>query len=151
MLVVHTASAAAPAGAPGDGLRISSATVFARCTPKQRQAIDELATPIAIRAGQELTREGRIGKEFGVLLDGTATVTVGGEMVATLAAGDHFGEVVLLDGCGAGGAERSATVTSDGDGWVSIMSIAEFNTVVSEFPDIADCLRERVGERMSQH
>ena len=56
VLVVDTTTKAA--AAPSGGLRISSATVFERCTPKQRQAIDELATPIAVRAGQELAREG---------------------------------------------------------------------------------------------
>lgn len=146
VLVVHTA-AAASTNAPPSGFGIASAALFEGCTPKERRAIDELATPIEVSAGQELTREGRIGREFGVLLDGTATVSAGGEPIATLSAGDHFGEMALLGDPSAGGAERTATVVADQDMWISMMSVAEFNTLVATYPDIAARLRRAADRR----
>lgn len=149
VLVADTTSPRPDEQAPHSGYSITSADVFQQCNPKQRRAIDELATPIAVSAGQELTREGRTGKEFGVLLDGSANVTIDGETVATLHAGDHFGEMALL--AGSGGADRSATVTADSDMWVSMMSVAEFDTLVSRFPDIAERLDRSATDRAGAH
>lgn len=145
VVVAHTMDAADRTSAP-DGFGVSSAKVFERCSKKQRRAIDELATPAAVSAGDVLTRQGDIGREFGVLLGGTATVSIDGEDVATLRAGDHFGEIALLDP-GDGNSRRNATITADVDLWASMMSIQEFDALISRYPDIAEQLRDEVGER----
>ena len=68
---------------------VSGAAIFAHCTDRQRARLDSLATPVEVKAGYELVREGAVGMEFGVIVEGTATVTVAGRNVATLGAGDH--------------------------------------------------------------
>jgi CRP-like cAMP-binding protein len=42
---------------------------------------------------------------------------------------------------------RSATVTADSDMWISMMSVAEFSSLTSRFPEIADLLRQTAAER----
>jgi CRP/FNR family transcriptional regulator, cyclic AMP receptor protein len=42
--------------------------------------------------------EGMTGPEFFIILDGTASVLIDDEVVATLGPGDFFGEVAALDG-----------------------------------------------------
>jgi nucleotide-binding universal stress UspA family protein len=126
---------------------ITSANLFDRCSAKQLRRIDALGTSISVPAGQELTREGRSGREFGVLLDGSATVTIDGQVVATLTAGDHFGEIALLDALGATAGCRSATITAECDLWISLMSVGEFSSLVAHFPDIADALRDGATRR----
>lgn len=132
---------------------ITSAPVFSHCTDKQRTRLESLSTPVEVKAGYELTREGSIGREFGVLLEGTATVTVDGVKVATLEAGDHYGEVALLDQLGVAdlhsNGRRNATVTADGDLWVAVMSVQEFNALLGEFPDIAESIRSAAAERVT--
>ncbi len=128
-------------------LGLSSARLFEGCTPKERSAIDRLGTAVQVVAGQTLTREGGVGREFGVLLDGTATVTIDGVPVATLAAGDHFGEMALLGGVGVTRAERTATVVADTDLWVAIASVAEFASLVARFPEVAERLRDGATRR----
>lgn len=117
-------------------LRISSAPIFANIDSDQRAKIDSLATALLIPEGRELTTQGAPGKEFGVLLDGTATVRVDDKIVAVLETGDHFGEIALLPTFESDGL-RGATVTADVDLNAAIMSAAEFQTLLSDHPDIA--------------
>jgi len=58
----------------------------------------------AIPAGHRLTREGVVGREAFVVLDGEADVFVDGELIATVGPGDVVGEVAIDAG------PRSATV-----------------------------------------
>lgn len=59
-------------------------------------------------AGHRVTLEGFRGREFYLIVEGTAEVTIGGRRVARLGPGDFFGEVaVLREGL------RSATVTAE--------------------------------------
>ncbi|MFT6763450.1 MAG: nucleotide-binding universal stress UspA family protein [Candidatus Aldehydirespiratoraceae bacterium] len=126
---------------------ITSATIFQGCSARQRSELDALGTSISITAGQQLTREGRSGREFGVLLDGSATVTIDGREVATLGPGDHFGAMALLASVGDSDSTRSATVTADSDMWISLMSVGEFASLTTRFPEIADQLRTTAAER----
>lgn len=135
------------AGTAEASLRMTSAKLFDRCTPKERRRIEEISTPVAMEAGRVLASEGERGREFGVLLTGSATVTIDGEVVATLSAGDHFGEMALLDRAGLCNGQRSATVTADVDLWASVMSVAEFGSLLAEFPDVERRLRTEAAER----
>jgi CRP/FNR family transcriptional regulator, cyclic AMP receptor protein len=49
-------------------------------------------------AGHGILTEGMTGPEFFIILDGTASVLIDDEVVATLGPGDFFGEVAALDG-----------------------------------------------------
>lgn len=130
---------------------ITDAPLFSHCNDKQRTRLESISTPVDVKAGYQLTREGTIGREFGVLLEGTATVTVDGAAVATLRAGDHYGEVALLDQLGIthlhSEGRRNATVTADTDLWVAVMSVQEFSALLVEFPDIADSIRKAANDR----
>jgi CRP/FNR family cyclic AMP-dependent transcriptional regulator len=59
-------------------------------------------------ADHGILTEGMQGPEFFIILDGSASVIIDGEKVATLGPGDFFGEVAALDG-----GPRTATVKAD--------------------------------------
>lgn len=102
----------------------------------RRRRVEQLSTPIQIKAGYELTTEGQRGTEFGVILEGHATVSVGGNPVGKLGPGDHYGEIALLADEASDG-RRTATVTADDDMWVAAFSAQEFSAVLREFPAVA--------------
>ena len=119
----------------------ASASIFVNCTPKQRHEIESLSTPIEVKAGYVLMHEGAIGHEFGVIIEGTAAVTIGGRHVATLGPGDHYGEVALLEEIGHTDGRRMATVTAETDLWVSVMTVREFRTLLADIPDVATVVK----------
>jgi CRP-like cAMP-binding protein len=127
---------------------VADAAIFVHCTPKQAKRLEALSSIVEVKAGYELTKEGRIGLEFGVIIEGTATVSVGGRQIATLGAGDHYGEVALLERLeDPDHAVRIATVTAATDLRVAVMNVQEFATVLAEFPEVADAVRRAARER----
>lgn len=94
-------------------------------------------------SGDQLVVEGERGVGFFVILDGTATVTIGGEEIRTLGSGDYFGELALISS----DTERSATITA-GDGGVRCASMTawEFRPFLREHPELAWTMLERLAE-----
>lgn len=127
---------------------IADAAIFVHCNRKQRDRLESLSSAVEVKTGYELTKEGTVGLEFGVIVEGTADVTVGGRKVAELGPGDHYGEVALMERVGHHGLPvRMATVTATSDLWVAVMSVQEFATVLVEFPDVADAMRRAARDR----
>ena len=85
------------------------------------------------RAGQVAVVEGESGVGFFIVLDGTASVTIGGQPVRRLGPGDWFGEIALLTS----DSVRTATVTAETD--VSCVGVTEweFKPFLAEHPDVA--------------
>jgi CRP-like cAMP-binding protein len=92
-----------------------------------------------------LTREGRPGREFFVLIDGTARVTKGEKKVADLGAGDWFGEIALITN-----SPRTATVTATSPGDVLVITDRRFHSVVETMPSIALKVLSCVGDRLAR-
>ena len=78
---------------------LASVPVFSKCTKKQLQEIAKVATELVLPAGRVLTRQGEVGVEAFILLNGSASETSAyGHRVATLTAGDVVGELAVLSG-----------------------------------------------------
>lgn len=59
------------------------------------------------RQGEVIVREGDLGRDFYLMLSGTAELIVPGHGPEPLGPGDYFGEIAVLDG-----GPRSATITA---------------------------------------
>ena len=128
---------------------VADAAIFVHCTKRQRERLQALSSVVEVHDGYELTKEGRTGLEFGIILDGTAEVTVHGHPVATLGPGDHYGEVALLERVGhPDHAVRMATITAKGPMRVAVMTVQEFATVLADLPDVADAVRRAARDRV---
>ncbi len=106
--------------------------IFSECTRKELKAISRLVTPVSISEGKVLVREGEPGREFMIIVEGTATVRRNGRKVATLGPGDFFGELAVL-----AGVPRTATVTADTKMVVEAMNRQEFSSLLDESPAMA--------------
>lgn len=99
-------------------------------------AIDDIVsrgTKIQVGAGRVLVQQGATDSGLQLILAGSAVVSVHGEERATLAEGEYFGEISLIDG-----APRSATVLAGPDGAQTFaMSPLAFSQVLDDHPEIA--------------
>ena len=119
--------------------------LFAGCSKGELRELAKSADELDIREGTVLTREGRPGREFFVLIDGTARVTKAGKKVADLGAGDWFGEIALITN-----SPRTATVTATSAGDVLVITDRRFHSVVETMPSIALKVLATVGDRLTQ-
>lgn len=118
--------------------------LFNGCSKGELRELAKSADELDIREGTVLTREGRPGREFFVLIDGTARVTKGGKKVADLTAGDWFGEIALITN-----RPRTATVTATSPGDVLVITDRRFHSVVETMPSIALKVLATIGERLT--
>jgi CRP/FNR family cyclic AMP-dependent transcriptional regulator len=93
--------------------------------------------------GASVVSEGASGAAFFVITDGEATVTVGGEERARLGAGDHFGEIALLDE-----GVRSATVTAETELRCYGLTPWDFRPFVEDHPEVAWKLLQALARRL---
>ena len=75
---------------------IKHVPLFSHCSKQELKQIASVADEIDLPAGKVLTREGDRGREFFVLIEGTAEVQKDGEQIRTLGPGDFLGEIALV-------------------------------------------------------
>jgi CRP/FNR family transcriptional regulator, cyclic AMP receptor protein len=118
--------------------------LFARCSKPELKEIAMLADEIDLRAGKELTRQGALGREFFVLLEGTADVKKDNRKVNTLGPGDFFGEIALVTDV-----PRTATVTTTSPVLALVITDRAFRELLREQPEIQGKVLEAVAERLA--
>jgi len=117
---------------------------FAACTDEQLREVARIAERLHIQAGEVILREGRLGRELFVILEGTATVTRAGRVVNIRHAGDYFGELAAIEAV-----PRSATVTATTDLEVLIIGPREFEAMM-EIPGFRNALLTGMSRRIRE-
>ena len=130
-------------GTKDKGSVLAKVPLFAGLSKKELSQVAAIADELDFRAGKTLIREGDPGREFFVMLEGSAEVTQDGKVVATRKAGDFFGEVALM--CDR---PRIATVTTTEPTVALIVTDRDFKNLVKRSPQIALKVLQAVGERL---
>src|SRR5271170_6169101 len=102
--------------------------LFSEVSRSELAVIAKQLTRLKVKAGRVLVREGGLGNEFMIMVNGMAEVTQGGRSIATIGRGDLVGEMALLQPHGRG--RRNATVTAITDGEIYAGSPAEFRRIL---------------------
>ena len=92
----------------------------------------------------ELTQQGKPGREFFVLVDGTADVLKNNRRVATLKAGDFFGEIALVSD-----EPRTATVRASSPVRALVVTERNFKRLLDEQPEIQRKVLTALAERVA--
>ncbi len=119
--------------------------LFGGCSKSELRELAKTADELDLREGTVLTREGRSGREFFVVIEGTAQVTKDGKKIADLGPGDWLGEIALITD-----SPRTATVTATSPMDVLVITDRSFRSVVETMPSIALKVLSRVGERLAR-
>jgi CRP/FNR family cyclic AMP-dependent transcriptional regulator len=117
--------------------------LFAGCSKAELEALAVTADELDVREGTVLTREGKPGREFFVLIEGTVDVSRDGTKIAELGAGDWLGEIALLTE-----SPRTATATATTPARILVVTDRAFRNVVEKMPSIALKVLATVAERL---
>lgn len=101
----------------------------------QRAAAASLLTVVDVAPGTMLGRQGRVAREFLLLLAGAVAVVVDGSPIALVRGGGHFGEVALLDR--AVDSRRRAGFHALSDARVAVANRREFASLLRLSPVVA--------------
>ena len=123
---------------------IRKVPLFARCSRAELKEIALLADEIDLREGKEMTREGAPGREFFVLLDGTADVKKNRRRVNTLGPGDFFGEIALVSR-----EPRTATVIATSPVRALVITDRSFRRLLDDAPQVQTKVMEAMAQRLA--
>lgn len=113
-----------------------------------RQELGELAKAtedLEVEAGKVLTREGDLGREFFVIVDGAVSVTKDGEEIRKLGPGDFFGEIALVYD----NPRRTATVTATTPLRFFVLTRQSFRSLLEHQPEIEQKVMAALEQRLA--
>jgi CRP/FNR family cyclic AMP-dependent transcriptional regulator len=122
--------------------QLSEVPFFGMLSKKELAAVARQTDEIDVREGETLAREGDTGREFFVIIDGTAEVVRGEDRIAELGPGDFFGEMALV-----GDAPRMATVRATKPMRVIVMTRQSFREIDRSMPKVHSAIVDAIEER----
>jgi len=123
--------------------RLAKIPLFQGLSAKQIAAVDALVTTMDVAAGRELIRQGEVGREFMLVVDGEAEVRRDGAVIVTRGPGDFFGEMALLLD-----QPRNATVVATTDMTIEVIDRRDFKRLLEEYPELYAPLLEATAQRL---
>ena len=123
---------------------LKRAPLFEGLSKKELAELARVTEDLKIEPGTVLCREGKIGREFFVIVDGDAEITKGGQKIATRGAGDFVGEIALLTTT-----TRTATVTATTPVRCFILTQSDFRRVLDENPGVQLKVMKALAERLA--
>jgi CRP-like cAMP-binding protein len=115
---------------------------FSHLSKRQLAAVAQLTDEVDVEPGRVLAREGDVGQEFFVIIDGTAEVLRGDSPIAELGPGEFFGEMALIEE-----ERRVATVRAISPMRVIVMTRQSFRSIDQTIPEVNQAVTEAIKER----
>jgi CRP/FNR family transcriptional regulator, cyclic AMP receptor protein len=119
--------------------------LFTSLSRKELALLAKLCDEVTVRAGKVLVKQGTVGYECFVIVEGEALVERDGRGITNLGAGAYFGELALLDK-----GPRSATVTAATDMTVLVMGPREFTSALDAIPNLSQKLLASLARRIRE-
>jgi len=119
--------------------------LFEALSKRYLNLVAKHADEVECEPGEVLVRQGSLGQEFVLIVEGQAKVERDGKVLAHIGGGDFFGEMALLDGKG-----RSATVTVEKPSKLLVIPSRSFNTLLDEVPGLQRKMLVTLSERIRE-
>ena len=123
---------------------LAKAPLFRNLSRSDLVALAKVTEDLEVEEGKVLAREGDIGHEFFVIVDGEVDVAKEGETVRKLGSGDFFGEIALIWES----PRRTATVTAATPVRLFVLTRPAFRGLIDHHPDIEGKVLEALEERV---
>lgn len=124
---------------------IEKVPLFSDLDKRELKEIADSMKERTFNAGDTVTEEGKGGVGFFVIDEGSAKVSVAGQDIRTLGAGDYFGEIGLIADI-----DRTATITAETDLRCYGMTFWDFRPLVESNASIAWKLLLAMAQRLKE-
>jgi CRP-like cAMP-binding protein len=123
---------------------LAKAPLFRNLSRSDLVALAKVTEDLEVKEGKVLAREGEIGHEFFVIVDGEVEVAKDGQAVRKLGSGDFFGEIALIWDS----PRRTATVTAASPVRLFVLTRQAFRGLIDHHPDIEEKVLEALEDRV---
>jgi CRP/FNR family transcriptional regulator, cyclic AMP receptor protein len=123
---------------------LKNAPLFEGLSKKELTQLARVSEDMEIPAGATLTKEGDLGHEFFVIVEGETQVKRKGRSLGTRGAGDFIGEIALLEQT-----PRTATVTAKTDLRVFVLTNKDFQRLLEENPGVERKVLRTLAKRVA--
>jgi CRP-like cAMP-binding protein len=117
--------------------------LFSGLSRRYLDLVARQADEVKEKAGTVLAKQGALGLEFLLLLEGGARVEKDGTVIARLGPGDFFGEMSLIDGM-----PRSASVIAEDPSVLLVIQARSFRSLLDEVPELQKKLLVALSARL---
>ena len=119
--------------------------LFEGFSRKELVQLERICEDLQIEPGKVLCKEGQVGQEFFVLVDGKVQITRKGRRVATLSGGDFVGEIALATEL-----PRTATVTAETPVRLFVLTRRDFLGVLDKNPNVERKVLRALARRLAE-
>ncbi len=124
---------------------LASITLFSALSRKELQRVARASDEVTVAQGHELVRQGDVGREMFVVVEGSATVRRNGRKLGTAGPGSAIGELSLLDK-----GPRTASIVADTEMRLLVLGAREFAAVLDDVPGLAHKILSSLASRIRE-
>jgi CRP-like cAMP-binding protein len=117
--------------------------LFAGLSKKELRELARVTDDVSADPGEVLCKEGEVGREFFVIMDGEAEVTRKGKRLEKRGGGDFFGEIALIEDI-----PRTATVTAKTPLRFFVLTSRAFRPMLDDHPGIERKVLRALAKRL---
>ncbi len=123
---------------------LKRAALFEGLSRKELTQLARVSEDLEIPKGAVLTKEGDLGHEFFVIVEGQTEVKRKGKSLGNRGAGDFIGEIALLEQI-----PRTATVTAKTPLRVFVLTSKDFHHLLEENPNVERKVLRTLAKRVA--
>jgi CRP/FNR family transcriptional regulator, cyclic AMP receptor protein len=124
---------------------LKAAPLFEGLSRKELVHLARVSEDLEVEPGTVLCKEGEIGHEFFVIVDGKVKITRKGRTVATRGGPDFVGEIALLEDI-----PRTATVTAQTPLRLFVLTRRDFRHLLDENPSVERKVLRALARRLAE-
>lgn len=122
---------------------LKRAPLFSTLSRKELTELAKRSEDLEVSKGTVLCKEGAIGHEFFVIVEGETEITRKGKKLAIRGGGEFVGEIALLEKT-----RRMATVTAKTDLRLFVLTEADFRQLVKSNPGVQSKVMSALAHRL---
>ena len=124
---------------------LKGAPLFEGLSRKELAQLARVSEDLEVEPGTVLCKEGDIGHEFFVIIDGKVKITRKGRRVSVRGGGDFVGEIALIEDV-----PRTATVTAETPVRLFVLTRKDFRHLLDEQPSVERKVMRALARRLAE-